>query len=81
MGVTYWIRSSVETIPIPQVSAAKQHPFIQLVDRILTAKVADPDADTTEQEREIDRLVYALYGLTEEEITAVENVWIADLAD
>ena len=74
MGVTYWIRSSVETIPIPQISAVKQRPFIQLVDSILAAKDADPDADTTEQEREIDRLVYALYGLMEEEIAAVENV-------
>ncbi len=74
MGVTYWIRSSVETIPIPQISAVKQRPFIQLVDSILAAKDADPDADTTEQEREINHLVYALYGLTEEEIAAVENV-------
>ena len=33
----------------------------------------DPDADTTALEREIDRLVYALYGLTPEEITLVEE--------
>lgn len=52
---------------------AEQRPFIRLVDRILTAKAADPKADTTKQEAEIDKLVYALYGLTAEEIAAVEN--------
>ncbi len=46
---------------------------IRLVDRILTAKAADPLADTGEQEAEIDRLVYALYGLTEEEIEKMEE--------
>lgn len=33
----------------------------------------DSTADTTELEKEIDALVYALYGLTEEEIKIVEN--------
>jgi hypothetical protein len=47
--------------------------LISLVDRILTAKRADPAADTSAWEREIDRLVYALYGLTEEEIAIVEG--------
>lgn len=30
-------------------------------------------ADTSALEREIDRIVYELYGLTEEEITIVEG--------
>ncbi|GAB4546967.1 MAG: hypothetical protein Fur002_22510 [Anaerolineales bacterium] len=33
---------------------------------------ADPQADTSAREREIDQLVYDLYGLTEEEIGLVE---------
>lgn len=37
------------------------------------AKRADPAADTTDLEREIDRLVYGLYGLMEEEIKIVEG--------
>ncbi len=32
-----------------------------------------PDADTVELEAEIDRLVYALYGLTAEEVAGVEG--------
>ena len=32
-----------------------------------------PDADTSEWEQAIDQMVYKLYGLTEEEITTVED--------
>ena len=73
MGVTRWFSISVETIPIPDIPATEQRPFIRLVDRILTAKTADPKADTTKQEAEIDRLVYRLYGLTTQEIATVEQ--------
>ena len=73
MGVTRWFSISVETIPIPKILAAEQRPFIRLVDSILSAKADDPAMDTGKQEAEIDRLVYALYGLTEEEISTVEG--------
>lgn len=66
----------VGKIPIPSGVIEQpelQSPIIKLVDRILTAKRADPDADTTALEREIDRLVYQLYGLTEDEIKIVEG--------
>ena len=39
----------------------------RLVARILVAKQRDAKADTSALEREIDKLVYALYGLTPEE--------------
>ena len=74
MGVARWKRFTVERIPVPNISDDEQHPFVRLVDLILEAKSADPSADTGELEREIDRLVYELYGLTEEEDTAVERV-------
>ena len=73
MGTLRWKKVYVEPIPIPKISPAKQRPFIRLLDRILKAKAADPSADTAEQEAEIDRLVYGLYGLTEEEVRAVEG--------
>ena len=41
-------------------------------DGILGAKRANPQADTSALEREIDQLVYQLYGLTEEELNIVE---------
>ena len=73
MGATRWIRSTVEKIPIPKIPAAEQAPFVDLVERILTAKDADPRADTSGWESEIDRLVHALYGLSAEEAAAIER--------
>ena len=40
---------------------------------ILSAKQENPAADTADLEREIDRLVYGLYGLTEGEIGVIEK--------
>ena len=73
MGTLRWKKVYVETIPIPKISAAKQRPFIRLVDQNLKDKAADPNVDTRHLEWEIDRLVYDLYGLTEEEDTAIER--------
>ena len=73
MGTLRWKKVYVETIPIPKISTAKQRPLVRLVDEILAAKAADPEADTDYLEWDIDRLVYDLYGLTEEEDTAVER--------
>jgi type II restriction/modification system DNA methylase subunit YeeA len=51
----------------------QQNEIAEIVDKILTLKKANPQADTTELEREIDRLVYQLYDLTDEEIAIVEG--------
>ena len=67
---------AIEPIVVPVPShEVKEHIEI-LVDRILAAKKANPLADTTAEEREIDRLVYDLYGLTDDEITIVEGTSI-----
>lgn len=44
-----------------------------LVNQILTATQKNPNADVSDLEREIDRMVYELYGLTEEEVRVVEG--------
>ncbi len=59
--------------PIPAASSDKQKAVERLVDRILAAKARDAGADTSTLEREIDQLVYKLYGLSEEEIGIVEG--------
>ena len=43
----------------------------RLAASVIQAKAADPKADTSALEGEIDRLVCGLYGLTEEEISVV----------
>ena len=74
MGVIRWIPIWVERIPIPKIPAAKQRPFIRLVDHILQTKASDPSADTTDLEAEIDHLVYQLYALTPKEIEVIEKL-------
>ena len=44
-----------------------------IVDKIISIKESNHDADVSKEESEIDHLVYQLYGLTEEEIRIVEG--------
>ena len=62
----------VEKFPIPAVPSEQQKPVERLVERILSAKQRDAGADVSALEREIDELVYALYGLTPEEKALVQ---------
>ena len=66
----------VEMMPLPTISQSNQHIVSQietLVDKILTAKKSNLEAKTSHWEKEIDQLVYKLYGLTEDEIRVVEK--------
>ena len=66
----------VDALPLPQLSEENselQQQIISLVDEILAAKKANHNADTTALEAEIDRLVYALYDLTDDEIKFIEG--------
>ncbi|MBF0345674.1 MAG: hypothetical protein HQL06_15780 [Nitrospirae bacterium] len=60
-------------LPVPIISPIKQKHFVDIVDQILTRKQNDPNADTTDLEREIDQLVYQLYNLTPQEIAIIEG--------
>jgi hypothetical protein len=61
----------IKKLPIPQLLNGNS--IIVLVDQILAAKRANLAADVLSLEREIDQLVYQLYGLTPEEISVVEG--------
>ncbi|MCR5622298.1 MAG: hypothetical protein K6G18_10660 [Treponema sp.] len=65
--------ANARQFPIPSVTSVQQKPIIDLVDQILAAKKADSTADTSALEAQIDKLVYSLYGLTEDEIAIVEG--------
>lgn len=73
MGTSRWINNYVKEFPIIKASDDKQNNIITFVDEIIYAKCTNPNKDTTALETEIDRLVYQLYGLTEEEIAIVEG--------
>ncbi|MEM3473772.1 MAG: TaqI-like C-terminal specificity domain-containing protein [archaeon] len=64
-------------LPIPPITTNNEHTVKQiesLVDLILDAKKKNKNADTTEYERQIDELVYELYGLDDQEIKLIEGL-------
>ena len=77
-----WFLAHGETLPIPELSAAEQGQFVRIVDRILAAKAADPNADSGALEEEIDWLVYDLYDLNNEETAIVADYfWTGTLTE
>ena len=61
--------------PLPIVVAKKEEQIKieSLVEKIITAKSLNPQADTADLEKQIDQLVYNLYGLNEDEIKLIEQ--------
>lgn len=83
-GIYEYVPNAVEKHPIPALPLEEQHPFITLVDQMHEAQAACYAARTEREERtcqqrvdaidrQIDALVYALYGLTDEERATVEE--------
>jgi hypothetical protein len=64
-------KNQLDSIPVILPSDVKS--FENFVSQILSAKAENPAADTKALEREIDLLVYGLYGLTEEEVKIIEK--------
>lgn len=64
--------SSLDSFPI-RLKFENLNEIALIVEEIQSLKFQDPSADTTSLEAEIDRMVYDLYGLTEEERKIVEG--------
>ena len=65
--------AQAKQLPIFKASMEQQQPIIELVDRILEKKRSNPNANTLALEQEIDKMVYELYNLTDEEIGVIER--------
>ena len=67
--------ANVSEIPIPnfQKSKEKCNDIMEKVTQIIAAKEVDPNANTADLENDIDKLVYGLYDLTDDEIAIVEG--------
>lgn len=63
----------VDNLPMKLVDGRHAQTLTELSERILALKQKNPAADTKVLERDIDRLVYNLYELTEEDIAIVEG--------
>ena len=73
MGTNRWINSYVSEFPIPVLGIEEQAPLSEIVSGILKTKASNSMADTSSEEYEINRLVYELYGLTDDEIAVIEG--------
>ena len=76
----YFYPDDYRNLPVADIDSIKQKPFIETVDKILSLTQSDDypqnqakQAKVKKFEKEIDRMVYDLYGLTEEEIKIVEG--------
>ena len=56
-----------EQLPIPTADDEQQSQVVALVDTILAKKKTNPQADISAEESQIDKLVYQLYNITDEE--------------
>jgi type I restriction-modification system DNA methylase subunit len=63
----------IRKLPIKGINKQDTLIICGIVDKILSAKKTNTQADITVLEAEIDQLVYQLYGLTDEEIKIVEE--------
>ena len=72
-GGLRYIAQYMENVPMFDSNQPQSRKIADLVAQILAAKDAIPSADTSELEAEIDRLVYTVYGLTDEEIAGLET--------
>ena len=74
-GENYQVdKEPLMSIPLPIVNTEEQYSIAELVNQIIEFKTINPSTDISALESEIDRLVYQLYGLTEEEIKIVEGI-------
>ena len=62
----------MKQIPIPNPTKPQRTAIEKLVKKCLDAKKGDRHADTSELEKECDRLVYKLYQLTYEEVKIID---------
>ena len=60
-----------EKIPVKQITDNQEMPFKEIVYQILAHK--KEGKDISHLEKQIDQMIYKLYGLTEEEIIIVDK--------
>ncbi len=69
----YIRKSQLDFIPIAKALPEEQEQIGNIVNQILAKKHSNHSSDTTYLEQEIDKLVYKLYNLTDEEIGVIEQ--------
>lgn len=71
MGTNRWINTVVKDFPIPELRSENAHLFSTLSEVILN--ITKPKIDITSTENDVNKIVYELYGLSEEDIATIEE--------
>jgi len=66
-------KSTIEKLPFKLAENHIQEEIGKLANKILDSKIANPYVDTCNLESQIDKLVYQIYDLTDEEIIKIEQ--------
>ncbi len=69
---TTFTKEMINDLPFPELSTKHKSALISGVDHILGAKQADPSTDTTVWERDLNALIYDLYGLSTADSIKIE---------
>ena len=79
---TNFTKEMINDLPLPLINEDKQKRLISLVDNILSIMTSadyfgnsEKESMVKEYQNQIDRMVYDLYGLTEEEMAVVEGAF------
>lgn len=76
VGTNLWSKISIESLPVPKITGNnldKTNKLCSLVSQVENINKSTSTADTKLLEKQIDQMVYELYGLTPEEIRVVEG--------
>ena len=65
--------TTIQALPLAPATNNQQRAIINLVDDILSKKDSDVNSDVSKCEEKIDQRVYALYGLTYDEVLIVDK--------
>jgi adenine-specific DNA-methyltransferase len=58
---------------LPIKKSTNQKPFITIVDKILLSKGKNPQADTSQEENQLDVMIYKLYQLNYDEVLVIDK--------
>lgn len=62
-----------EKIPVKPITAEAEQPYKTIVQQIMTIKKADPLADISTLDAELNKMIYEYYGITPEEQVVIEE--------
>jgi adenine-specific DNA-methyltransferase len=62
-----------EKIPVKPITEEAEQPYKTIVQQIMTIKKADPSADISTQDAQLNKMIYEYYGITPEEQVVIEE--------